>query len=185
LRSPQSDPSGFQDELVAGTTPESLLGAETGLTVEHDLHNDFQPELFSDIDSYSGANVTEHDWRLLQVKSQHFTSSDSVTQYWHWRERIQHFEHHVLVDTNPVKWGFLRDDINFHVSLKQIAKIRWNDTALRVHLVMKDEDPSIARTQGRLPRGDIGAVFKRKTTVRRFIRFCESKGITTEKEKDP
>ncbi|OAQ58276.1 hypothetical protein VFPPC_15011 [Pochonia chlamydosporia 170] len=165
------------------TTPAPFLEAQTGLGVEH-VHNEFQSEELSDADSYSGAKVSNRDWRLLQVKTRLFTSAESVTQYWHWKEKEKRFEHHVLRDTNPVKWGILRADIDFHVQLNEIAKVRWNDVALRVHLVMKDRGPTIATRDG-MPRGDVMAVFKRSTTVRRFKDFCLERNIVTEEEKDP
>jgi hypothetical protein len=165
------------------TTAVQPSEAQTELEVGHVI-DEFQSDELSDADSYSGARVTKHDWRLLQVKTRLFTSAESVTQYWHWKEKEQRFEHHVLKDTNPVKWGILRDDINFHVQLNEIAKVRWNDVALRVHLVMKDRDPTIA-TQDRMPRGDVMAVFKRSTTVRRFKDFCLERSLITEEEKDP
>ncbi|KAK8913430.1 hypothetical protein VCV18_011436 [Metarhizium anisopliae] len=170
------------DAVAKASNTVPLPEAQTGPGVGH-VHNESQSEELSDADSYSGAKVTKHDWRLLQVKTRLFTSAESVTQYWHWKEKEQRFEHHVLKDTNPVKWGLLRDGINFHVQLNEIAKVRWNDVALRVHLIMNEGDP--AATQDGMPRGDVMAIFKRSTTVRRFKDFCLQRNIVTEEEKDP
>ncbi|OAQ58981.1 hypothetical protein VFPPC_16910 [Pochonia chlamydosporia 170] len=147
---------------------------------EKSARDEFYTEGLSDADSYTGEAVTKNDWRLLQVKTRFFTSSESVTQYWSWVEDKQYFEHQVLTDTNPVKWGLLRKPIDFDVRLKDIAEVKYSVKSLRVHLIMKDT--TVASTEGGAPRGDVMAVFKRTRTVERFIRFLRSRNFSTVEE---
>lgn len=147
-------------------------------SVGDELHSDG----FSEADSYTGASLTKDDWRILQVKTRFFTSAQSVTQYWSWVEEEEYFEHQVLKDTRPVQWGVLREPIDFNVQLKEIEEVRYNAKALRVHLVMTEDNLTIS-TQDGAPRGDVMVVFKSERTVRRFVSFCHKRNLTIAEQK--
>lgn len=67
----------------------------------------------SDADSWSGAPITEYDFRVYQIKTRRFTSSERVTQYLGWVAEDGMFEHQVLKNTNPVDWGVYREQVDF------------------------------------------------------------------------
>lgn len=146
------------------------------------VHDETQSDGFSDTDSYTGAPVTENDWRILQVRTRFFTSAESVTQYWSWVEEEKCFEHQVLKETRPVQWGVLRKPIDFDVRLKEISEVRYSAEALRVYLVMGKENATMS-TQDKAPRGDVAVVFKNEKTVQRFVRFCHKRSLSVTKQK--
>ncbi|KAJ6439872.1 sterigmatocystin 8-O-methyltransferase precursor [Purpureocillium lavendulum] len=133
---------------------------------------------YSDTDSFSGAPLASHDWRLYQIKTRAFTSSIQVTQYWNWKEKERMFEHQLLKDTEPTTWGVHRDPIDFNVRLDDIVEVRWNIDVLQVHIVMSKWGTAIAKQDGQ-PRGDVMAAFKRERTIRRFLDFCRAKRLRT------
>ncbi|KAJ4149904.1 hypothetical protein LMH87_010678 [Akanthomyces muscarius] len=128
----------------------------------------------SDADSWSGAPIAEYDFRIYQIKTRLFTSSEEVTQYWGWVAEHSTFEHQVLEETNPVVWGVHREPIDFSLRLEDVVKISWNLKALRVYLVMSDRQICFEDDK---PRGDIMVAFKRENTMRRFIKFCRREEI--------
>ncbi|KAK8912308.1 hypothetical protein VCV18_011529 [Metarhizium anisopliae] len=146
------------------------------------VHDETHSDGFSDTDSYTGAPVTENDWRILQVRTRFFTSAKSVTQYWSWVEEEKCFEHQVLKETRPVQWGVLRKPIDFDVRLKEISEVRYSAEALRVYLVMGKENATMS-TQDKAPRGDVAVVFKNEKTVQRFVRFCHKRSLSVTKQK--
>lgn len=153
-----------------------LLSPTTG-----PIHDEFRTTDYSDADSWSGAEISTSDFRLYQVKTRLYTSSDQVTQYWSWLEPEQCFEHQVLKDVNPVSWGLHKDPIDFHLNIDEIAEIVWNIEALRIHVIMRKDGTVVARNDGE-PRGDVMAAFKRERTMRRFLRFCRDLNIKMVKE---
>ncbi|KAM0236678.1 hypothetical protein ACHAPO_004718 [Fusarium lateritium] len=104
------------------------------------VHDEFHFEAWSDTDSCSGGQITKYDWRLAKVKSRLYTSHSSVTQYWTWIDQIQCFQHQVLRDMHPAKWGLFKDEIDFHVYLDEIQEMVWNIEALRVHIIVKESE---------------------------------------------
>ncbi|KAJ6780475.1 hypothetical protein PWT90_11059 [Aphanocladium album] len=128
----------------------------------------------SDADSFSGAPIAEYDFRIYQIKTRLFTSSERVTQYWGWVPEHSMFEHQVLKETNPVVWSVLREPIDFSLQLEDIVKVSWNLKALRIYLVMSDRQICFEDDK---PRGDIMVAFKRENTMRRFIQFCRREEI--------
>ncbi|KAI3572145.1 hypothetical protein IWW34DRAFT_893198 [Fusarium oxysporum f. sp. albedinis] len=143
------------------------------------VHDEFHFEAWSDTDSCSGGSITKYDWRLAVVKTRLYTSHVNVTQYWTWVGQMQCFQHQVLKDVKPAKWGLLSDEIDFHVNLAEIEEMKWNIEALRVHIVMKKDAGKLA-ADGK-PRGDVMASFPRARTMRRFLFFCRERGIMLDK----
>ncbi|KAI1060847.1 hypothetical protein LB506_007475 [Fusarium annulatum] len=144
-------------------------------THESPVHDEFHFEAWSDTDSCSGGSITKYDWRLAVVKTRLYTSHINVTQYWTWVGQIQCFQHQVLKDVKPAKWGLFRDEIDFHVNLAEIEEMEWSIEALRVHIIMKKDAGELA-TDGK-PRGDVMASFPRARTMRRFLFFCRERGM--------
>ncbi|KAF5254270.1 hypothetical protein FANTH_934 [Fusarium anthophilum] len=138
------------------------------------VHDEFHFEAWSDTDSCSGGSITKYDWRLAVVKTRLYTSHINVIQYWTWVGQIQCFQHQVLKDVKPAKWGLFRDEIDFHVNLVEIEEMEWSIEALRVHIIMKKDSGELA-ADGK-PRGDLMASFPRARTMRRFLSFCRERG---------
>ncbi|KAH7191165.1 hypothetical protein DER44DRAFT_815687 [Fusarium oxysporum] len=143
-------------------------------------HDEFQFEAWSDTDSCSGGSITKYDWRLAVVKTRLYTSHINVTQYWTWVGQIQCFQHQVLKDVKPAKWGLFRDEIDFHVHIAAIEEMEWSIEALRVHIIMKKDVGELA-PDGK-PRGDVMASFPRARTMRRFLFFCRERGMKMAKK---
>ncbi|RKK10881.1 hypothetical protein BFJ65_g14876 [Fusarium oxysporum f. sp. cepae] len=137
--------------------------------------DEFHFEDWSDTDSCSGGSITNYDWRLAVVKTRLYTSHIDITQYWTWVGQIQCFQHQVLKDVKPTKWGLFRDEIDFHVNLAEIEEMEWSIEALRVHIIMKKDAGELA-ADGK-PRGDVMASFLRANTMRRFLFFCRERGV--------
>jgi hypothetical protein len=144
------------------------------------VHDEFHFEAWSDTDSCSGGGITKHDWRLSKVKTRLYTSHPNVTQYWTWIDQISCFQHQVLKDMDPAKWGLFRDEIDFHVYLEEIEEMAWNIEALRVHIIMKKGTGAEA-PDGK-HRGDVMASFIRPRTMHRFLFFCREKGVKMAKQ---
>ncbi|EGX89810.1 hypothetical protein CCM_08063 [Cordyceps militaris CM01] len=128
----------------------------------------------SDADSWSGAPIAGYDFRIYQIKTRLFTSSEKVTQYWGWVPENNMFEHQVLEGTDPTAWSVHREPIDFSLRLEDVVKISWNLKALRVYLVMSDRQICFEDDK---PRGDVMVSFKRANTMRRFIKFCRQEEI--------
>ncbi|KAI6768131.1 hypothetical protein HG530_006140 [Fusarium avenaceum] len=139
------------------------------------VHDEFQFENWSDTDSCSGGGITKYDWRLSTVKSRLYTSHPNVTQYWTWIEQISCFQHQVLKDIDPAKWGLFRDEIDFHIYLEEVEQIVWNIEALRVHIIVKKGADGEASNSKH--RGDVMASFPRARTIRRFLFFCRERRV--------
>ncbi|EXL65218.1 hypothetical protein FOPG_18549 [Fusarium oxysporum f. sp. conglutinans race 2 54008] len=139
------------------------------------VHGEFHYEGWSDTDSCSGGSITKYDWRLAVVKTRLYTSHIDITQYWAWVGHIQCFQHQVLKDVKPTKWGLFRDEIDFHVNLTEIEEMEWSIDALRVHIIMKKDAGELA-ADGK-PRGNVMASFPRARTMRRFLFFCRERGM--------
>lgn len=81
---------------------------------------------WSDRDSYTRSRVERIDYRVLQVKTQHRTTNAGIAQYWHWCGPPEHFfEHQVLEDVKPIRWGVYSENFNFHLRLDEIKEIHW------------------------------------------------------------
>ncbi|KAH7471332.1 hypothetical protein FOMA001_g13276 [Fusarium oxysporum f. sp. matthiolae] len=143
-------------------------------------HDEFHFEAWSDTDSCSGGSITKYDWRLAVVKTRLYTSHINVTQYWTWVGQIQCFQHQVLKDVKPAKWGLFRDEIDFHVHIAEIEEMEWSIEALRVHIIMKKGVGELAPDG--MPRGDVMASFPRARTMRRFLFFCRERGMKMAKK---
>ncbi|KAK7575220.1 hypothetical protein V3481_017184 [Fusarium oxysporum f. sp. vasinfectum] len=139
------------------------------------VHDDFHFEDWSDTDSCSGGSITNYDWRLDVVKTRLYTSHISATQYWTWVGQLQCFQHQVLKDVKPAKWGLCRNEIDFHVNLAEIEEMEWSIEALRVHIIMKKDAGKLA-ADGK-PRGNVMATFLRANTMHRFLYFCRERGM--------
>ncbi|KAM0332765.1 hypothetical protein ACHAPQ_005641 [Fusarium lateritium] len=139
------------------------------------VHDEFQFENWSDTDSHSGGGITKYDWRLSTVKSRLYTSHPNVTQYWTWIDQISCFQHQVLKDIDPAKWGLFRDEIDFHIYLEEVEQIVWNIEALRVHIIVKKGVNGEASNNKN--RGDVMASFPRPRTIRRFLFFCRERRV--------
>lgn len=123
----------------------------------------------SDTDSLSGARIDHTEFRVYQVKTRVFTSSESVTQYFSFVADRDMFEHHVLKETHPLEWAVHRRPIDFSLCLDDIVKVFWNLRALRICIVLNDEQTCSVDNR---PRGDMMVSFKRENTMRRFLNFC-------------
>ncbi|EXK25233.1 hypothetical protein FOQG_14637 [Fusarium oxysporum f. sp. raphani 54005] len=137
--------------------------------------DEFHFETWSDTESCSGGSITKYDWRLAVVKTRLYTSHINVTQYWTWAGNTQCFQHQVLKDVKPAKWGLFREEINFHVNLAEIEEMEYSIEALRVRIIMKEDAGKLA-ADGK-PRGDVMVSFPRARTMRRFLFFCREKGM--------
>lgn len=141
---------------------------------DREMEDELRAEDYSDADSWSGAEVSETDFRVYQMRSRLFTSSDKVTQYLAWVEDKQMFEHQVLKETDPVEWGVHRAPIDFHFDLDDLFQVIWNKASLRIYLALSDEH--VAEKDDK-PRGPMMIAFKRERTKRRFLAFCANKDI--------
>ncbi|KAH7308019.1 hypothetical protein B0I35DRAFT_453944 [Stachybotrys elegans] len=160
------------DSPSDGVTIKRLRHISPALASDDELYT---AEL-SDADSWCGSPLTAHDWRLYQVKTRLYTSSTKVTQYWSWLDDTKRFEHQVLTEISPAKWGVLREPINFDLRLDEMVQITYNLKALHISILVNTERPVIAKKDGK-PRGHIMAAFKRERTMKRFLRFCRNKGV--------
>jgi hypothetical protein len=135
-------------------------------------------EDFTDTDLWSGAPITQNDFRVDQIKSRLYTSSPRVTQYLHWMKEGRCLEHQILREGHPVRWAKLREPINFDVRLDDLVDVVWNRRVLKAHLIMSDRNTQISSLDGR-PRGDVLVSFRRERTLRRLIRVLGSMGVRT------
>ncbi|KAJ2905921.1 hypothetical protein MKZ38_003709 [Zalerion maritima] len=151
------------------STPTSAPGpapAAPSSREEHDLMFDG----YTSSDSYSGDKVKKGDWRIYQIKTKDYTSNEHITQYWHWMDGV--FEHQVLRDVQPTtSWGLYEDPINFHVKLSEIDDICYAPGSLKI-IVALNPDAS-----GSADNTDVLVHFKRERTKRRFLSFCNKKGV--------
>ncbi|KAI3570906.1 hypothetical protein IWW34DRAFT_902265 [Fusarium oxysporum f. sp. albedinis] len=138
-------------------------------------HSPLPNQDWSDTDSCSGGSITNYDWRLAVVKTRLYTSRINATQYWTWVGQIQCFQHQVLKDVKPAKWGLCRDEIDLHVNLAEIEEMEWSIEALRVHIIMKKDAGKLA-ADGK-PRGNVMATFLRANIMHRFLYFCRERGM--------
>lgn len=136
------------------------------------------PADFTDTDLWSGAPVTQNDFRIDQIKTRLYTSSPRVTQYLHWLREQRCLEHQILKEGHPVRWGVLREPINFHVRLDDLVDVVWNRRVLKAHLIMSERSTQVSLRDGR-PRGDVMVSFRRERTLKRLIRVLEGMGVRT------
>ena len=125
---------------------------------------------YTTTDSYSNDRVYEHDWRLYQVKHAREQTDPHVTQYWHWIEEEQAFEHQVLSDHSPNKWGIYKEPHDFHLRLAELSEITMATGSNRIIVGTRQ----LPRVQY---RGELLVDFKRGRTKRRFLRFLGQKGV--------
>ncbi|KFA77493.1 hypothetical protein S40288_04263 [Stachybotrys chartarum IBT 40288] len=158
---------------VSAPSPKRVKNQHAGHeSAADDLHtNDF-----SDADSWCGSPLNTYDWRIYQIKTRVYTSAIRVTQYWTWLEDSKRFEHQVLTEVDPPRWGVLKEPLNFNVRLDEIAEIVWNLNALRLQVIVHRAKMVVAR-KDRQPRGDLMVAFKRERTMKRFLSFCREKKI--------
>ncbi|RFU78187.1 hypothetical protein TARUN_4036 [Trichoderma arundinaceum] len=133
---------------------------------------------FTDTDLWSGAPITQNDFRIDQIKSRLYTSSPRVTQYLHWVKEARCLQHQILKEGHPVRWGVLREPVNFDVRLDDLIDVVWNRRVLKAHLIMTERSTQIASRDGR-PRGDVIVSFRRERTLKRLIKVLESMGVRT------
>lgn len=154
-------------------------GASTERFTPYAAELSVDEDVLTDTDSFSGTPLTGTEWRLYQVKTRIHTTSDEMTQYWEWQPDARVFEHQVIRETEPkVLWAIMREPLDFEVSTEEIMSVTWNVPALRAQLHMTDKRLS---SHDNKPRGDVLVAFKRATTMRRFLRFCDAEGIRIEK----
>lgn len=134
---------------------------------------------WSDADSLTGAQLSKWEFRMYQVKTRLYTSATQATQYWSYQPQNRLMEHHFLRETSPpVSFRVHKEPINFSFTPEEVELLAWSKEAMRVHLVMRRENPRISVKDGK-PRGDIMATFKRERTLRRFVEFMEQLKIKT------
>jgi hypothetical protein len=133
---------------------------------------------FTDTDLWSGASLTQDDFRIDQIKSRLYTSSSRVTQYLHWTKEGRCLEHQILKEGHPVRWGVLRDPVNFDVRIDDLTDVVWNRRVMKAHLIMAERSTRLPSKDGR-PRGDVIVLFRRERTLKRLIRVLESMGVRT------
>ncbi|KAH6603696.1 hypothetical protein Trco_008471 [Trichoderma cornu-damae] len=133
---------------------------------------------FTDTDLWSGAPVTQNDFRIDQIKSRLYTSSPRATQYLRWAKERRCLQHQILREGCPVRWGVLREPIDFDVRLDDLVDVLWNRRALKAHLIMAERCSLLSPMDGR-PRGDVSVSFVRERTLKRMIRVFASMGVRT------
>lgn len=140
---------------------------------------DLEFEGYTDVDDFCGGELSVHDWALQCVKSRMFTSNPGVTQYWYYDNPEETFQHQVLrdFDTNRANWSHLAEPFSFNVTLDDVKSILWcpSPESLKIVIQMKDTEKRI-EDDGQ-PRGDLVAAFARNRTKRRFIVFCQERGM--------
>jgi hypothetical protein len=177
---PRDSPSMERSPLIANVVlpPESPFSTHLQKRPKHlapiegAVHDEFETGDHSEVDSLCGSPLMKTDWRLYQVKTRLYTSSTNVTQYWTWQQNKRRFEHQVLTEIDPAQWGNLKEPINFHFVIDEVAEMRWNIHALRIKIVMRRDRHVVYAKKDGQPRGDIMAAFKRPNTMRRFLAFC-------------
>jgi hypothetical protein len=135
--------------------------------------NGGDPAEFSDKDSLLDEPLTQDDFRLLQVQSRLYASSTKDRQYWSWAPEQRRLQHRVLQSTGASKWDTLQDPFDFSLHLDEVAEVRHDLTTRRVHIHVPHDRDSAAPIVGWRRRGDLMAEFKRLSTMKRFLGFCE------------
>ncbi|KAK3937984.1 hypothetical protein QBC46DRAFT_171470 [Diplogelasinospora grovesii] len=128
---------------------------------------------YTDKDSFSGDSLNGHDWRIHQVKHSKMATNTSVTQYWHWLDNEEMFEHQVLKDVlskTKVTWGVYKEPIDFHLRLAELTEIIFARCSDKVIIGTK-------QVTGVAWRGELMAQFKRDRTKRRFLTKMKGLGI--------
>ncbi|GAB1319480.1 hypothetical protein MFIFM68171_09690 [Madurella fahalii] len=155
-------------QLQSGAEVTQLLIANTAFT------EDLEYDGYTSQDSYTGVDAMPDEWCLYQVKHLRRATNPSVTQYWHWIDGENMFEHEVLEDATPdnIKWGLLQDD--FHLRISEIRNVTYAAKNNRIII-------ETIQTSGIEHRGDIMVEFKRDRTKKRFLAFISDKGIKLQK----
>ncbi|KAM0321424.1 hypothetical protein ACHAQA_010140 [Verticillium albo-atrum] len=170
--------TGSEQERPPKRKRRSLLNGSNG-KIRGDGDGDLSYEGFTDTDEYSGDQIGNHDFCLSSVKSLINTTSTKVTQYWHWVDleggTDYVFEHQVLSECNPPSWGLYSNPVNFHFAPQDVVDIHW---AAGTRKVVVRCQPGVGKDErtGR-ERGDMVADFARERTKRRFLVFCQKKGV--------
>lgn len=126
---------------------------------------------YTTTDSFSHDRIYEEDWRLCQVKHAREQTDAHVTQYWHWIEDEQTFEHQVLSDeSRKAKWGVYKEPHDFHLRFGELSEVTMAASSKKI-VVSTRQYPGVQH------RGDLLVHFKRDRTKRRFLRFISRKGI--------
>ena len=145
--------------------------------------DDLDYDGYTSQDTCSGDTTSLEEFRLAQVKHLGGATNSTVTQYWHWVEEDQMFEHQVLADAipagpgkkkkkNKVKWGVLKD-LDFHLCLDHIASIMYAAESDVIVVETNHDDGS---------RGHVLlAKFKRHRTKARFLAFVKREGSCVRK----
>ncbi|KAH8127679.1 hypothetical protein FP744_10005207 [Trichoderma asperellum] len=133
---------------------------------------------FTDTDLWSGASLTKDDFRIDQIKSRLYTSSSRVTQYLHWTKEGRFLEHQVLKEGHPVRWGVLKEPVNFDVRIDDLMDVVWNRRVMKAHFMMGERSTRLPSRDGP-PRGDVLVLFRRERTLRRLIKVLEGMGVRT------
>lgn len=173
---PRSTPALEGSPLAAQASAPSPKRVKNQHIGHESAADDLHTNDFSDADSWCGSPLNTYDWRIYQIKTRVYTSAIRVTQYWTWLEDSKRFEHQVLTEVDPPRWGVLKEPLNFNVRLDEIAEIVWNLNALRLQVIVHRAKMVVAR-KDRQPRGDLMVAFKRERTMKRFLSFCREKKI--------
>ncbi|KAK1827014.1 hypothetical protein QBC39DRAFT_185612 [Podospora conica] len=179
-----------QQQQPAGATenvkPEAPSGASPDAKkarLDDDINatlaaEDLDCDGYTTTDSFSQDRIHEEDWRLHQVKHAREQTDAHVTQYWHWIEEEQTFEHQVLSDeSRQVKWGVYKEPHDFHLRLGELREVTMARGSNKV-VVGTREYPGVR------PRGELLVDFKRDRTKRRFLKFLKKKGVKLVKTTD-
>lgn len=183
-QSPGRPSPGHLDPAEQQQQPEPLDAAKAQATspgptpdpkkarLDNDLAaEDLDYDGYTTTDSFSHDRIYEEDWRLCQVKHAREQTDAHVTQYWHWIEDEQTFEHQVLSDeSRKAKWGVYKEPHDFHLRFGELSEVTMAASSKKI-VVSTRQYPNVQH------RGDLLVHFKRDRTKRRFLRFISRKGI--------
>jgi hypothetical protein len=168
----QPEPLGATESEKAQATPSGPTQDPKKARLDSDLApEDLDCDGYTTTDSFSHDRIQEEDWRLYQVKHAREQTDAHVTQYWHWIEEEQTFEHQVLSDeSRKVKWGVYKEPHDFHLRFGELSEVAMAANSNKI-VVSTRQYPGVQH------RGDLLVDFKRDRTKRRFLRFISRKGI--------
>ncbi|MBE3041096.1 hypothetical protein IMZ48_00610 [Candidatus Bathyarchaeota archaeon] len=128
------------------------------------VEDELEYDGYTDTDSECGATLGDNDFRLRQLRTNRFTTSQEITQYWHLSPHAS-FELQLLQSAEPVEWigssavdGAAPDE--FSLAMQDVAEVCHHPGSLlvRVYLCSTDEAVMVS--------------FWRERTKRRLIGLC-------------
>lgn len=141
--------------------------------VPTDADDEFRYDGYTSTDSYSGGKLVTTDWRIYQIKTEQATTKTAQTQYWHWVPDQQLFEHQVLRDVNPAKWGVYNNPYNLHLRLAELEKVEYTlDSGCDKIIVHTRHLPAGPASPPSSPSKML-VHFKRRRTLKRFLSFIK------------